>query len=201
MRITQRVIETSSLEDHVEAIRQQVDASVMDPETRRLAVSLASGNFTWVSDPRFGGAQTPVVHYHGRFYPVAPPSGVPPTCNARDHTCEIVSIWNFVVLNLRYTADTDGFDTYQDLRTSLEAGGGDCDDYTIAFCALLRSLGYSCAARIISLDGRSWAHVYVLVQHPEQGWIALDATEEGKKPGWEFRGAKQQRDFAMGELD
>jgi hypothetical protein len=190
--------DTDSIEDHAALIRQQVDKSVTDPETRRVAVAIASSNYDWINDPRTG-RQTAAVQYHGRYYPIAPGQAQPAVCRARDYLCEIVAIWNFVVLNVRYTGDVDGYDTYQDLRTTLEAGGGDCDDMAVAFCALLRSLGYECAARVISLDGRYWAHVYPLVNHPKRGWIPLDATETGKKPGWEFGQAQAKLDFPMGD--
>jgi transglutaminase-like putative cysteine protease len=89
---------------------------------------------------------------------------------------------------------------YQDLRTTLTTASADCDDFTIAFCALLRTVGFQCAARIISLNGTSWAHVYPLCYNPDRsGWIALDVTENGKLPGWEFSGARAVRDFPMGD--
>lgn len=197
MRATQQIIETSSIEDHAAAIREQVNRSLDDPETRRLSVAVASGSYEWVPDPRTS-APVPVIQYHGRYYRVGPGFQPPPICNARDHDCEIVQVWNFLCTNVRYIGDTDGADTYQDLRTTLEAGGGDCDDFTIAFCAMLRSIGYQCAARIISLDGQAWAHVYSLVQHPKKPyWIPLDATEEGRPLGWESPRPAAIQDFIM----
>ena len=47
-------------------------------------------------------------------------------CSARDEMCELTAIWNFWVLNVRYLQDSIGQDTYQTLRATLEAGGGDC---------------------------------------------------------------------------
>lgn len=191
--------DTSSIDDHAKLIRQQVEASLRDPDTRRLAAALVSGSYDWVTDPR-GNRRVPVVPFHGRYYRVSADGRAPKACHNRDFTCEIVAIWNFLVLNVRYTADADGYDAYQDLRTTLESASADCDDFTIAFCALLRSVGFECAARIISQDGRSWAHIYPLVHHPGQnGWIALDATEDNKKPGWEFPNARAVVDFPMGE--
>jgi len=179
--------ETQSLADHARLIAQQVDASIMDPETRKLAVALASGTYGWVNLPDGRGrvVATPAVPYHNRVYRV-----VPKQCPARDDMCAVANVWNFLVLNVRYTGDIDQYDTYQDLRTTLESGGGDCDDFTIAFGALLRSLGFEVAQKIISIDGQYWAHVYPCVQVGER-WIALDATEDGKKMGWEFGRAKK----------
>lgn len=120
-----RVIETASIEDHARAIREMVDLSLADPETRKLAVKLASGGYDWVTDPRTG-VSVPAVEYHGRYYRVSATGAAPPVCPARDFNCEVRQVWNFIVLNTRYTGDADGYDDYQDLRTTLEAGGGDC---------------------------------------------------------------------------
>lgn len=193
-----KVSETYSIEDHARLIRQMIDKSVMDPECHRLARQIVSGTVDWIRDPRTGKA-IPAVKFHNRWYRVSPNGEPPMICEQRNHTCEIIQIWNFLVLNVRYTGDADGYDVYSDLRTTLESGAGDCDDFSIAFCALLRCLGYACAIRIISQDGRSWAHVYPLVQHPQQGWVPLDATEKGKYPGWEFPAIAAKKDFLMSE--
>lgn len=195
MRTSSRIVETHSLEDHARLIREQVDRSLKDPQTRWLAAALAAGNYVWVNDPRTG-EQVPAVRYHNRAYRVHPGS---PVCGPRDFACEVVSIWNFLVLNTKYVADADGYDTYQDLRTTLETGAGDCDDASVAFCALLRAIGFKCAIRIISQDGRYWSHVYPIVMIPGRGWTALDITEKGKAPGWEFPHAKAVQDFPMGD--
>lgn len=122
VRTSSRIVETNSLEDHARLIREQVDKSLKDPQTRWLAAALASGNYVWVKDPRTG-EQVPAVRYHDRAYRVHPGQ---PVCGPRDFSCEVVSIWNFLVLNTKYTADADGYDTYQDLRTTLETGASDC---------------------------------------------------------------------------
>lgn len=142
----QRVIETSSIQDHANAIREMVEVSLSDPETRKLAVALASGSYDWEADPRTG-QRIPVVHYHNRGYRVSIGPNPPGICAPRDYRCEIIQVWNFVVLNVRYLSDADGFDDYQDLKTTLEAGGGDCflpetlllrDDYQLVPIAHIR---------------------------------------------------------------
>ena len=189
---------SDQIEDHVALMRRQVETSLKDPASRMLAAALVSGNFDQQPDPRTG-QNVPVVPFHGRFYRAAVSwAEAKKLCRMRDYRCEVTALWNFLVLNVRYTSDQDGEDTYQTLRATLEAGAGDCDDMTIALAVLLKSVGFSeVVARIISLDGRSWAHVYPLVHIPRVGWVALDATEMGKPMGWEFKGAAAQRDFAL----
>ncbi len=179
-------------------LRRQVQKGLDDPATRVLAGAIVAGNFDSMIDPR-SKAAVPVVPFHGRWYRGARSwADAQSTCRMRDYVCEVNAIWNFVVLNLRYTQDQAGEDTYQTLRASLEAGAGDCDDMTVAFATLLKAVGFeSVIARIISLEGRSWDHVYPVVNVPRHGWMALDATERGKLPGWEYRAAAERRDFEL----
>jgi hypothetical protein len=197
--VRQREVQTESIQDHANAIREMVEISMRDPETQKLAISLASGNLDWVDDPRTG-RPAPVIMYYGRAYRVAIDGSRPPAiCQPRDALCEITQIWNFLGLNVRYVGDADGYDDYKDLKTTLESGGADCDDYCIAFAALLRSIGYRCYARIISLDGRSWAHVYPMVEDPKGRVIPLDLTEPSKPLGWQFGQSKAVVDFHLGD--
>lgn len=186
------------IEQHVELIQRQINASLDDPSTRALAAAIVTGNFDSAPDPR-SGQNVPVVPYHGRFYRAAKDwNAARVLCKMRDHLCEVTALWNFMVLNIRYTADQDGEDTYQTLRATLEMGAGDCDDMTIAFAALLKSVGFETViARIISLDGRSWAHIYPVVLVPGVGPVPLDITEPGKVPGWEYKRPAAKRDFAL----
>jgi transglutaminase-like putative cysteine protease len=187
--------DTNSLEDHIALIERQVKRSLRDPGTRQLAVAIVSGVREYMVDPRTR-KKVPVVAAWGRFYQ-APEV----RCKARDEACEIQAIWDFLVLNVRYVLDIVDVDTYSDLKSTLEVGGGDCDDFTIAFAALLKGLGYNVRARVISIDGRSWAHIYPMVELPKGGApryvLPLDATEDGKKPGWEFKGAAKKKDFEL----
>lgn len=63
---------------------------------------------------------------------------------------------------------------------------GDCDDFTMACCALLHELGIP--AEIVTVkadqpDPDRWSHVYCCAQ-TERGPMILD-TSHGKAPGWE----------------
>jgi len=196
--VRQRVIETNDIQDHANAIREMVEISMRDPATRKLAGQIVSGHYEWLTDPRTG-LQVPAVEYHGRYYRVSPNTRPPIVCQGRDYTCELTQIWNFMVLNTRYTGDADGSDDYQDLRTTLESGIADCDDATISFCALLRSIGFRCYARVISLDAVEWAHVYPMAEDPDGRITALDITEVGKVPGWEFDRPAAKVDFLLGD--
>jgi len=187
-----------SIDELIGMIRKQIQVSLDDPATRVLASSLVSSSYKFAPDPRTGSPEPYVEFYGQKFYVVSEGESVPPPCKARDFRCEVVKIWNFNVLNVRYTADLDDADLYQDLRTILTTRSGDCDDMTVVFCSLLRAVGMETAARVISLRGDSWDHIYPLVKIPKYGWVALDATEDEKEAGWEYPKPAKYIDFDMG---
>jgi hypothetical protein len=181
---------------HADLMRRQVLRSLDDPETRSLAVAITSGAYDARVDQRTGQS-VPVVPFHGRLYRAAP-NWSQQLCQMRDERCEIDAIWNFLVLNVRYLQDVRGQDTYATLRATLEVGGGDCDDFTICFGSLLGAIGYPVAASVISVRGGTWDHVYACVK-TRKGWVPLDPTETGKRPGWEFPRPAARENFMMTE--
>lgn len=176
--------ETHNLDDHVALMKRQVTRSLDDPETHRLARQIRRG-------------LSNIVTAWGREY-----RATPRTASAGDSDCcDIALVWNFCVLNVRYMHDPADFDLFCTVRHTLEAGVGDCDDMTILQGALLKSLGFrEVFARVISVDGRRWAHVYAVVSGARSGGaprIALDPTVRGATPGWEFEQSKKTRDFRL----
>ncbi len=76
-----------------------------------------------------------------------------------------------------------------------------CDDQAVAFCALARAIGFtSCWARVISMSGESWEHVYPIVGCPKENptiHIPFEMTVTGTPPGVEVSGYREHRDFQM----
>lgn len=183
------------LVNHIELIRRQIRLSLQDPETRSLAVAICSGSFDRFDDPRLG--QVPAIPFHGRYYRAAASwDAAARVCAMRDEMCEITALWNFWVLNCRYLQDAVDQDTYATLRGSLEAGGEDCDGFTIGLASLCGAVGYHSIARVISVRGDTWDHIYPVIK-TKRGWVPLDATEKGKLPGWEYPRPARKRDFAL----
>ena len=63
---------------------------------------------------------------------------------------------------------------------------GDCDDFTMACCALLHELGIQCDIVTVKADQPDpdrWSHVYCCA-HTERGPMILDCSH-GDFPGWE----------------
>lgn len=187
-----RVWETNSLEEHVALIQEMVKVSLEDPETRKLAVGVVGRRVDQVVE----GA--PCVHAWDDVYRLGPQR----RCPMNDGACELEAIWNFVVLNIRYVYDPDGFDLFLSLKRMLEARAEDCDGFTIAFGSMLRAVGFqNVFARVVSVGGKQWEHVYTVVGLPKQGpiqqLVPLDPTVEGARPGWEYPGATKVRDFRL----
>lgn len=187
--------ESRNVDEHVAVIGKYVEKSLKDPETIKLARKIVTGRFDYRRDPKTGD-KVAVVEAWGQFYR-APPGEA---CPARDGECEITRIWDFLVLNMRYTFDPQETDTFSTLKESLESGGGDCDDSCIAFCVLLKAIGFKVVARVISTTGKNWEHIYALVglpHDPPKRWISLDPTVKDHHPGSEFKPYKSKRDFLL----
>lgn len=192
------VWEADNIEDHMSLIKRQVDRSLKDPETRRLAVKIVGGNADGVVVE--DGQEIPIVNAWGIGLYL--PAMGQADCPGKDAVCEIESIWNFVVANVRYVLDPDGYDLFCTVEKTLDAGAGDCDDMVICFGALLRALGFqNVFARVVSTDGERFVHVYTMVGLPKSGrakkMISLDPTVKGAVPGWEYRKITHRMDYKL----
>lgn len=196
-----RVILTDDkLPSHMSLIRDLATQSMLDPDTISLARALTSSSFDQVWDQRVNGGRgrmIPAVPYHGRYYRGALDwAAAGALCGHRDRLCEVAQIWNFLNLNVRYGLDVRHRDTYGTMQSTLECGQGDCDDFAIMLAALLGAIGYPVRARVISIDGSSWDHIYPRVGLKNR-WITLDMTERGKPMGWEYPRAVRRVDFPL----
>ncbi|MFA5208134.1 MAG: transglutaminase-like domain-containing protein [Candidatus Paceibacterota bacterium] len=102
---------------------------------------------------------------------------------------EIITIFNYVRKNVRYTRDLSRRDSYfSPARVLLQYKAGDCDDYTMLLGALLYSIGYdNQVVRIVQTgNNTNYNHVYLLVEVPpgSNKWMSLDGSQN-KPAGWE----------------
>ena len=120
-------------------------------------------------------------------------------CPPRNDLCELKAIFDFIVMNVRYTGDIAGKDTFQKALRTLQYGGGDCDDHFIVGSVLAAENGFYSKARITSNTGATWDHIYLMVgvpKHQPRRWVALDTTLGQYKFGVEPPRAKY-RDFTI----
>lgn len=188
---------TEDLDVVADRIKELVHRGIRDGESRQLAVQIVSGSYDFVYDRR-SGADVAVVEAYGRHF-YAPPGSV---CPPRSDECEVERIWDFLVLNMRYVYDPKPVDTFVTLKQTLLAGGGDCDDASVAFGTLLGSVGFSVVGRIISKKETPsvWEHIYPMVGITKDDpvkWVPLDMTVDGAKPGWEYPRIGRHRDYLL----
>jgi hypothetical protein len=196
-RVPQSQHVTHNIDQHVGLIAKQVAKSLRDAETRQLAVKIVSNKVEYRA-ARPGGSKVPMVQAWGDWYLVQEVASCPP----RNDLCEIELIWNFIVRNCRYVFDTTDVDVFTTAQLTLEAGGGDCDDMTVLFAALLKSVGFQVRARVISTrdNPHEWVHIYPMVGIPKDSpskWLPLDCTVTGALPGWEYENIAKTRDYAL----
>lgn len=189
--------ESFNLDEHLAMIERQIQRSLRDPETRKLAVQIVSGNYDFVKHPK-SGRMVPVVTAWGRHFEVADMD-----CAPRDEECEVAALWEFVVKNVRYVYDPEEMDTFQTLKETLLMGGGDCDDMTIVFITLGKAIGFKGIGRVVSTDEApaEWSHIYPMLgvrskSNPSE-WIPLDATVKGAVPGWQYENIAMHADYPL----
>ena len=108
----------------------------------------------------------------------------------KDWAAEVRALFGLVRRNVRYTRDPLRHDTYVSARRTLgQWHAGDCDDMTIALGALLQSVGYPVALRVVQTVGNTgYNHIYLLAavptKAPSAAWLPLDPSVD-RPAGWE----------------
>lgn len=162
-----QIYKVNTIDERLAGVARQMMASVRDPRVRQLAVSIVSRRSRrHNNDNGDGGWAIP----------------------ERDYWGEVKAIFNWMRANVRYIRDTSTIDTFATAMRTIEAHGGDCDDYTIALGALLMSIGYSVRMKTIQTkDADDWNHIYLQVGLPPgkaTKWRTLDASV-AQPAGWE----------------
>lgn len=106
---------------------------------------------------------------------------------AYDWTGEAQAIFDWWHRNIRFTRDIDGHETLHAPADILRLGIGDCDDFTVGICSLLKTIGADCRIVTIAVHPEGeFSHVYPEVILPSGRSIALDAARQsaafGKSP-------------------
>lgn len=109
------------------------------------------------------------------------------SCRGHDFDCEISVLFAYVRDQVTYRRDPLTTEYLQDTRRLQESGAGDCDCKVISLCSLLQSLGHRTRFAVIGSSKENLSHVYCEVLTKQQGWLALDPTNEQAAVGWEAR--------------
>lgn len=105
---------------------------------------------------------------------------------AKDWLGEIVTVFDWVQTNIRYSLDTNNLEVIQAPHVTLTLGYGDCDDFVCLLCGLLEALGHQTYICALGFDPtENYSHVIALCAGAggETGLIPLDATEN-QPAGW-----------------
>lgn len=161
------IYKVHSIDERLAGVARQMMKSIRDPRVRQLAVSIVSRR---VRKPD-------IKNGDGGW-----------ALDERDYWGEVKAIFNWMRANVRYIRDMATIDTFATAMRTIEAHGGDCDDYTIALGALLMSIGYSVRMKTIQTrDSEDWNHIYLQVGLPpgkNTKWRTLDASV-AQPAGWE----------------
>lgn len=91
---------------------------------------------------------------------------------------EVVAVYEFVNSRVRYTKDVWDAEMIQPAEWVLTKAAGDCDDFTVAVCALLEAIGHRTRIVAVGRDAGCYSHVYAETLIGGKKWIAVDATED-----------------------
>ena len=121
---------------------------------------------------------------------------------------EAEAIYCFVRDNVRYTRDPLGYEYIQTPPSLLESirpymknegkrPTGDCDDMTMLSLALLKSIGFNVAIKVVSFSqNKKFGHVYGMVQIG-QDWVCVDCVRPDADFGWESEGHTREMETVV----
>jgi len=161
------IYKVHNIDERLAGVARQMMKSLRDPRVRQLAVKIVSRR-----------RRTPDEANGDGGWSIA----------ERDYWNEVKAVFNWMRANVRYIRDMATIDTFAVAMRTIEAHGGDCDDYTIALGALLMSIGYTVRMKTIQTkDSEDWNHIYLQVGLPPgkaTRWRTLDASV-AQPAGWE----------------
>jgi transglutaminase-like putative cysteine protease len=103
----------------------------------------------------------------------------PPDIEANDEIWKIWQINRWVALNISYVSDPLRHNYFAYARETIDAGGGDCDDFAILLASMYESVGLDAAiASIDTVGDRKTDHMTCLVYYPGEGEMFVDEEKE-----------------------
>jgi transglutaminase-like putative cysteine protease len=102
----------------------------------------------------------------------------------------ISAIYDWVRANMKYIPDpvtaeifTSPVRLVQDYNKGILLQG-DCDDYSIFTCSLLRAVGIESNVVLLDKKGRGYDHAIVTARSESLGWIDVDTSTNTFPCGW-----------------
>lgn len=103
-----------------------------------------------------------------------------------DYHGELLEIYNWIRHNIRYLPDPYNNDTIESAPYTLQVKACDCDGYVVLAGAMLASIGYEVALKIVGRQDE-FDHIYLLVGVPpglSLRFVPFDVSTD-RWPGWE----------------
>lgn len=92
---------------------------------------------------------------------------------------DIYLIFEFVFRCARYFPDKKGKQTVRTFRKLLKDGYGNCVDYSTAISTILKAKGVEHYFKKVSMDGKSFSHIYVVTRKGKVLDCVLGQDESG----------------------
>jgi transglutaminase-like putative cysteine protease len=103
----------------------------------------------------------------------------------------LCALFVFVRDFIRYQRDVVEAESLSTAAEVLAQGFGDCDDKTVALCAMAGAVGFPTALAALAFRrGGPFTHVIALAWLDDAGWIPLDPTEPHAM-GWQPPDARE----------
>lgn len=84
--------------------------------------------------------------------------------------------------NVQYLRDPAGHEIIFTPSLLMKVGRGDCKKFTVFIGSVLKAAGIPCIIKVVSYDGKSWAHVYIIVplDNTNKNYITMDPVNHCK---------------------
>ncbi len=92
-------------------------------------------------------------------------------------------LFEWVCSNVKYTMDPDGHEKVNTPERTMRDGFGDCKKMTTLIAAVLARVGIPCYLKVISYNGITYEHIYVVVPYPADNsktYIVVDPVAHCK---------------------
>jgi len=86
----------------------------------------------------------------------------------------IKGVFDYICKNIIYERDSPGHETVTTPGRLLKDGRGDCKKFSVFIGCLFKKAGIPFLLKVVSYDGNTWSHIYVVVPLSRNQYITVD---------------------------
>lgn len=106
-------------------------------------------------------------------------------CNGRDFDAIAHAVYDYLTRRVKYYRDPATVEWVQGAEYTLATRMGDCDDFTVAGCTLMGTIGITTRIIVAKVKEPRWNHVFCEYFSPKKKrWIPFDACVK-QYVGWQ----------------